>query len=212
MTFKLPPLPFDAAALAPHISTDTMNTHHGKHHAAYVKKMNAALAEMSNPPETVEDVVRLAAREENQKLFNNAAQAWNHAFFWECLTPPDDFAEPSGKLADALNAAFSSLKNFKDEFVARGEGHFASGWVWLVADKAGKLELRDLHDAQTPIVQTNVTPILVCDVWEHAYYLDHKNERGVFLKAFVNNLIDWRFAETQYAAARGEGEAWRYPS
>jgi superoxide dismutase, Fe-Mn family len=209
--FKLPDLPFDAAALEPHISRTTMETHHGKHHAAYIKKMNAALAERRDAPKSLEAVVRLAARENNAKLFNNAAQAWNHGFFWKSLTPEAQ-GDPAGGLKTAIEKAFGSLDAFKEEAKTKGENHFASGWLWLVADEKGALELTDLHDAETPITDAALAPLLVCDLWEHAYYLDYKNERGKFLDAFLTKLANWRFAEKQYAAARkGEG-GWRFPA
>jgi Fe-Mn family superoxide dismutase len=210
--FKLPDLPFDAGALEPHMSRSTLETHHGKHHAGYIKKTNAALAERANAPGALEDVVRLAVREKDQKLFNNAAQAWNHGFFWQSLTPQAQ-AGPGGALKSALDKAFGSIEGFRDEAKAKGEGHFASGWLWLVADQSGAVQLTDLHDADTPISDPAVTPLLVCDLWEHAYYLDYKNERGKFLDAFLNKLANWQFAEAQYEAARAGGErAWRFPT
>ncbi|MBX3511500.1 MAG: superoxide dismutase [Hyphomonadaceae bacterium] len=208
--FKLPPLPYAETALEPSISAATLAVHYGKHHASYISKANAALKERPNAPASLEEVVRLAARENDTALFNNAAQAWNHAFFWECMTP--DFTAPSGAIAKAIDTAFGSLQGFKDEFLARGTGHFASGWAWLVADKSGALELRDLHDANTPITNAALTPIIVCDVWEHAYYLDYKNERGKFLQTFVDRLINWRFAAAQYEAARAGERGWLFPA
>lgn len=210
--FNLPSLPFDAGALEPHVSRTTMETHHGKHHAGYIKKTNAFLAERANAPATLEEVVRLAAREHDKKLFNNAAQAWNHGFFWQSLTPQSQ-GDPQGDLKTALEKAFGSLSGFRDEAKAKGEGHFASGWLWLVADQTGAVQLTDLHDADTPIVDPAVTPLLVCDLWEHAYYLDYKNERGKFLDAFLSTLANWRFAEAQYAAAKNGGAgAWIFPN
>jgi superoxide dismutase, Fe-Mn family len=210
--FKLPPLPFTETALEPLMSADTLRTHHGKHHAAYIKKMNDALQEKPNAPKALEDVVRFAAREKDQKLFNNAAQGWNHAFFWESLTPEAQ-AGPEGALKTAIEKAFGSLSAFQDEFNSRGGGHFASGWLWLVADGTGAVQLQDLHDAGTPIVDPAVTPLLTCDLWEHAYYLDYKNERPKFLESFVGKLANWRFAERQYEAARKAGEGgWRFPA
>lgn len=209
--FKLPTLPFDIAALEPHISRATMETHHGKHHAAYIKKTNAALEERADPPKTLEEVVRLAAREHDWRLFNNAAQAWNHGFFWQSLTSPGDGA-PAGGLRAALEKAFGSLEAFREEARSRGENHFASGWLWLVADETGAVQLNDTHDAHTPITDPAVTPLIVCDLWEHAYYLDYKNERGKFLDAFLSKLINWRFAEAQYEAALRKGRgAWAFP-
>jgi superoxide dismutase, Fe-Mn family len=206
--FKLPDLPFSTDALAPLMSRETLETHHGKHHAGYVTKMNDALKARHDAPTSVEEVVRLAAREDDDKLFNNAAQAWNHAFFWNCLAP---MAEPlSGELGEAVERAFGSIDAFRGEFLSRGASHFASGWLWLIS-RNGELELQDLHDAHTPIVDPEVTPVLVCDLWEHAYYLDHKNARDAFLRGFFDRLANWRFAEAQFRAARGDGSVWRYP-
>lgn len=211
-TFKLPDLPFPANALEPSISRTTMETHHGKHHAAYVKKTNEILAEKPNAPATLEEVVRFAKGEGDKKLFNNAAQAWNHAFFWNSLSPEAQ-SGPTGGLKTALEQAFKSVDGFRDEFAAKGANHFASGWVWLVSDDSGAVKLVDLHDADTPITDPSQKPLLVCDVWEHAYYLDYKNDRGAFLKVFLEKLANWRFAEAQYEAARSGGrDAYRFPS
>jgi Fe-Mn family superoxide dismutase len=210
--FQLPPLPFTESALEPLMSRDTLATHHGKHHAGYIKKTNAALEERANAPRRLEDVVRLAAREKDDKLFNNAAQAWNHGFFWQSLAP-DGGGQPQGELARAIDQAFGSFDAFRDDAKSKGEGHFASGWLWLVANGQGKVSLTDLHDAQTPIVDPAVTPLFTCDLWEHAYYLDYKNERAKFLDAFFDKLVNWRFAESQYAAARKAGEGgWVFPA
>ena len=209
--FKLPPLPFDVAALEPAMSAATLTTHHGKHHAGYIKKTNAALAERANAPRALEEVVRLAAREHDKKLFNNAAQAWNHGFFWNCLTPSPQGAS-QGELKAALETTFGALDSFRDEAKSRGENHFASGWLWLVADQTGALQLTDLHDADTPIVDTAVTPLLVCDLWEHAYYLDYKNDRAKFLDAFFGKLANWRLAEAQYDSARRGSPGWTFPA
>lgn len=212
MTFKLPDLPFDAGALEPNISRVTMETHHGKHHAAYIKNMNAILAERPDVPKSLEEVVRLAAREGAKKLFNNAAQAWNHAFFWQSLTP-NASGGPEGALKAAIEKAFGSLDAFNEEAKTKGVGHFASGWLWLVSDKSGAVSLKDTHDADTAVTEQELTPLLVCDLWEHAYYLDYKNERPKFVDAFLTTLANWRFAEAQYEAARNGGKgAWTFPS
>jgi Fe-Mn family superoxide dismutase len=209
--FKLPDLPFDAGALEPHMSRTTMETHHGKHHAGYIKKTNALLAERADAPKSLEAVVLLALREKHAKLFNNAAQAWNHGFFWQSLTPEAQ-SDPSGALKAAIDKAFGSSDAFREEAKAKGENHFASGWLWLVADESGAVQLTDLHDADTPITDPSVTPLLVCDLWEHAYYLDYKNERGKFLDAFLSKLANWRFAEAQYDAARKSKPGWTFPT
>lgn len=210
--FNLPPLPFAEDALEPAMSRTTLQTHHGKHHVAYIKKMNDALAERADAPQSLEEVVRLAKRENDKKLFNNAAQAWNHAFFWQSLTPENQ-GGPTGGLKAAIEKIFTTVENFRDEAKAKGEGHFASGWLWLVSDETGTVQLIDLHDADTPIVESRTTPLLVCDLWEHAYYLDYKNERGKFLDAYLNKLANWRFAEAQYeVACNGGVNAWRFPT
>lgn len=209
--FKLPDLPYDAGALEPLISRTTMETHHGKHHATYINKMNAILKERADAPKSLEAVVRLADSEGNKKLFNNAAQAWNHGFFWQSLTP-DAQSGPSGELKSAIEKAFGSLDAFNEEAKEKGANHFASGWLWLVADSAGAVSLTDLHDAATPITDAAVTPLLVCDLWEHAYYLDYKNERPKFLDAFLSKLANWRFADAQFAAARSGKGAWVFPT
>jgi Fe-Mn family superoxide dismutase len=208
--FKLPDLPFAANALEPHMSRTTLETHHGKHHAGYIKKTNAALAERADAPKSLEEVVRLALREKDQGLFNNAAQAWNHGFFWQSLTPEQQ-SDPTGGLRTALENTFGSLDSFRDEAKSRGAGHFASGWLWLVSDDTGAVQLADLHDADTPVADQKLTPLLVCDLWEHAYYLDYKNERDKFLDALLSKLANWRFAEKQYEAARSGAEGWRFP-
>jgi Fe-Mn family superoxide dismutase len=209
--FKLTELPFAPDALEPAMSRTTLETHHGKHHAGYVKKLNDALKERANAPASLEAVVREAQQQKDKKLFNNAAQAWNHGFFWNCLTPETQ-GEPQGPLRDALVKAFGDIATFRQEAKAKGEGHFASGWLWLVTDRAGAVQLIDLHDADTPILQDGVTALSVCDLWEHAYYLDYKNERGRFLEAYLNSLINWRFAEAQYDAARKGEQGWTYPT
>ncbi|MEZ5955876.1 MAG: superoxide dismutase [Hyphomonadaceae bacterium] len=209
VSFKLPELAFDHGALEPHISRTTMETHHGKHHAAYVKNTNAILAERADAPTTLEAVVELAKREGDKKLFNNAAQAWNHAFFWNSLS--SEVQTPSAELNGAIQESFGSLGVFIDEAKAKGAGHFASGWLWLVSDQSGALKLIDLHDADTPITDSSLTPLLVCDLWEHAYYLDYKNERPKFIDAFLSKIANWRFADAQWRAARSGEGAWSFP-
>lgn len=208
--FKLPELPFASNALEPLMSKTTLDTHHGKHHAAYVKNMNAILAERGDPPETLEDVIAFAVRENNKKLFNNAAQTWNHAFFWESLSPTPQ--QPQGELKAALEKAFGSVDGFREKFAATGVGHFASGWAWLVADRHGEVKIIETHDAATVVTEEGLTPLLVSDVWEHAYYIDFKNDRAAFLKGFTEKLINWRFAESQFAAARAGEAGWRFPT
>ena len=206
--YLLPPLPYDAAALRPVIGVETMQTHHGKHHARYVRVVNELLGEAAGT-RPLEDVLADAHERGDRKLFNNAAQAWNHAFFWECMAP--EATAPAGPLQQAIDAAFGNLGALKDLFVAEGAAHFGSGWVWLVAAK-GKLAVVSTHDAHVPWLGSGGTPLLVCDLWEHAYYLDYKNERDRFLRAWFERLANWEFAAAQHAAqARGEG-GYRYPA
>ncbi len=202
--FVLPPLPYAEDALEPTIGAVTMQTHHGKHHKAYVDTLNTLLKDAGASDATLEAVVRRS----DGKLFNNAAQAWNHAFFWESMTPTP--AKPDGELATAIAGAFGDLASLKEKFVAEGVGHFASGWVWLVV-QGGELKVISTHDAATTVTQDGVTPILVCDVWEHAYYLDYKNLRKEFIEKWFDNLANWGFAARQYAAALGQGDGYRYP-
>jgi superoxide dismutase, Fe-Mn family len=194
--FSLPALPYDYAALEPVIGQITMRTHHDKHHRTYVETLNQLLAEKGETPESLEAVIEKAAAEKG-KLFNNAGQAWNHAFFWECMTP--DKAAPY--------AHFASLR---ERFVDEGVNHFASGWVWIAA-KDGQLVVVATHDADTLACRADLTPVLVCDLWEHAYYLDYKNERKAFLQKWFDEIANWRFAETQLRAAQGQGERYRHP-
>jgi Fe-Mn family superoxide dismutase len=206
--FTLPPLPYPTGALAPVLSEVLMATHHGKHHKAYVDNLNKLLAEAGESPDSLEAVVRDSAGKK-QKLFNNAAQAWNHGFFWECMTP--DYAAPAGALAEAIERDFGGLAALKARFVEEGATHFASGWAWLVAE-GGKLSVISTHDADTAILRPGVTPVLVCDVWEHAYYLDYKQDRKGFLEQWFDTRADWTFAAGQYAAATGAGQGYRYPA
>jgi Fe-Mn family superoxide dismutase len=201
--FKLPNLPYAYDALQPTVSADTLHFHHDKHHAAYVTALNGLIEAGDTRP--LEAVIRDATP---GKLFNNAAQAWNHAFFWDSMTP--DKAAPSAALTAAITAAFGDLASLKTAFVTEGVGHFASGWVWLVAE-GGKLKVISTHDAADTLTQPGVTPLLVCDLWEHAYYLDHQNNRKGFLEAWFDTLPNWALADRQWSVAQGSGEAWRYP-
>ena len=207
--FILPDLPYPADALQPVLSAELMHLHHDKHHATYVTNVNRMLDEAGRDPSSMEQLVRESASSGEKKLFNNAGQAWNHAFFWECMTP--QASSPDGALAQAIDKGFGGLAELKKKFVEEGAGHFASGWVWIVA-KGGALSVISTHDAATPITEDGVTPILVCDLWEHAYYLVHKNDRKTYLEQWFDRLANWRFASGQWAAASGGGEAYRYPA
>lgn len=197
MALKLMPLPYPHDALAPAMSADTLKTHHGKHHAKYVQTTNDLIAGTNYEDMTLDEIVRAAHDNADQKLFNNAAQVWNHDMFWQSMTP--DHGAPPKALADAINASFGSLKAFGEEFVKKGGAHFGSGWIWLIAS-GGKLSLEDTHDADNPLVHGK-NAILVCDLWEHAYYLDVKNDRPAFLTAFVEKLVNWDHAAKLFSAA-----------
>jgi Fe-Mn family superoxide dismutase len=205
--FELPDLPYPYEALAPVMSDRTLRFHHDKHHAAYVKTTNELLEGSS--PQSLEEVIRQARASGNTKLFNNAAQAWNHSFFWVAMRPVAE--QPPSELASAIGGAFGDLGGLKTKFVEAGAGHFGSGWVWVMADKSGRLEVRATHDAEDPVTQGELTPLIVCDLWEHAYYLDYQNDRKRFLEAWFDVLPNWSFAARQYAAARGDGRAWTHP-
>lgn len=195
MKLVLPDLPYAANALEPHMSAETLGFHHGKHHNTYVVKGNELLADAGVDADNLEDLVRASAKV-GGPLFNNVAQVYNHNFFWQSMKPAGGGA-PSGAIADKINADFGSYDDFKKEFTAGGIGQFGSGWVWLVLD-GGKLKIAKTPNAETPLT-TSAKPILVCDVWEHAYYLDYQNRRPDFLAAFLDNLVNWDFANKNLA-------------
>lgn len=203
MTIALTPLPYAEDALAPAISAETLRTHHGKHHKAYVDKTNAAIAGTDLDGTSLEQVIHAAEANGDAGLFNNAGQAWNHGFYWHSLCGAAK--TPSGQLAQAIDAAFGSLDAAKEELAKQGAAHFASGWVWL-ADNGGTLEVVQTHDAAT-LATAAVNPLLVIDLWEHAYYLDHKNLRPDYLKQVIDRHLDWDFAATNLA----RGTTWAYP-
>ena len=190
MAFQLPELPYAKDALAPHISAETMEFHHGKHHAAYVKKTNGMLAEKDLAGASLIEVIRAARDRGHVGLFNNAAQIWNHSFFWQCLAP-EGSTSPSGKLKERIDEDFGSTDALIEKIEEESAAHFASGWGWLVLNN-GKLEVTSLHDADTPVVH-DMIPLLTIDVWEHAYYIDYRNERPRYLKSVLRNIINWDF-------------------
>jgi superoxide dismutase, Fe-Mn family len=198
MAFELPPLPFDLAALEPHMSARTLELHHGKHHRAYVANLNALVKNTPLAAKSLEAVIAEAARDPTKSaLFNNAAQAWNHAFFWDSLRPSGG-GSPPGELGRRIERDFGGLAVFKDMFQETAVGQFGSGWSWLVVDK-GELKIVRTSNAMTPIVSGQV-PLLACDVWEHAYYLDYQNRRADFIQAFLGKLVNWEFAASNLAA------------
>ncbi len=207
--FILPELPYAPEALEPVVTARTLSFHHGKHHKAYVDTLNKLLEDAGEKPATLEEVVVASAGDASKKkVFNNAAQAWNHAFFWDCMSPTRQ--SPEGALAAAIDADFGGLDKLKEAFVTEGVGHFGSGWVWLVAE-GGKLKVISTHDADDTLPKPGITPLLVCDVWEHAYYLDHQNNRKGFLEAWFDSLANWSLAASQLAAVGDEGALWSYP-
>lgn len=206
--FRLPELPYAYDALQPVLSPDTLHAHHDKHHAKYVDVLNDLIAKQGGPSGTMEEVVRQAWADAPSKLYNNAAQAWNHAFFWDCMTPGG--AKPSEALRTAVESGFGSWDEFRTKFLGEGADHFASGWVWAVA-RGGKVEVLSTHDAGSFDQFEGATPLIVCDVWEHAYYLDHKQDRKGFLERWFDQIANWTLADRQLAADGGRGQAWRYP-
>ena len=208
--FKLPDLPYAYDALKPVMSDKTLHLHHDKHHATYVKTLNELLEKDGRTARGLEEVILDASKAGERKLFNNAAQAWNHAFFWVAMTPK--FEKPQGDLAAAIDKTFGGLDALKKAFVTEGAGHFGSGWVWLTANRGGELKIISTHDADDTLTHGDVTPLMVCDVWEHAYYVDYQNDRKAFLEAWFDALPHWEFAGFQLKAAIGQGDPWRYPA
>ena len=191
MPFTLIDLPYAKDALGTFMSAETLEFHHGKHHKAYVDKTNAVLDEKGLAGASLTDVIRAGKSKGDASLFNNAAQIWNHNFFWRCLAPPDD-RRPSGKLAALVEEGFGSTEALLAKLKAEAVGHFSNGWAWLVLDR-GQLKITSLHDADTPAVHDGMQPLLTLDVWEHAYYIDYRNDRAKFAESVLANIIDWEF-------------------
>lgn len=200
MAFELPPLPYEKNALEPHMSANTFDFHHGKHHNTYVVNLNGLLDGSDLAGKSLEEIIKATAGDAAKAgMFNNAAQVWNHTFFWNSMKPNGGGA-PSGDLAAKIDEAFGSLDGFKDAFKQAGATQFGSGWAWLVVGDGGKLEVVKTPNAENPMTQGK-TPLLTCDVWEHAYYLDYQNRRPDFLAAFLENLVNWDFAAENLANA-----------
>ena len=203
MPFQLPDLPYATDALAPHMSAETLDFHHGKHHNAYVTKTNELLqAEAELSGASLAQVIREAHRAGNVKLFNNSAQLWNHSFFWQCLAPARG-QKPEGKLEHLINDAFGNVEAMLQKLQEEAVNHFASGWAWLVLDR-GSLRITSLHDADTPLAHDGMVPLFTLDVWEHAYYIDYRNERPKFASTVLSNIVNWEFVA---ANLDGRGEA-----
>jgi len=198
--FILPDLPYRPDALEPVISAETLRFHHGKHHRTYVETLNALLAESGETPDSLEAVVRDAAGDPaRRKLFNNAAQAWNHTVYWHSMTPKGG-GKPAAKLAAAIDKDFGSFDAFAKEFTEAATTQFGSGWAWLVVD-GGKLKVMKTGNAETPLA-TGKTPLITIDVWEHAYYLDYQNKRPDYVKAWLEKVVNWEFAAENFTSAK----------
>lgn len=191
---QLPDLPYAADALEPHISAETLMYHHGKHHAAYVDKLNEMIEGTEYETATLEEIIEKASGE----LFNNAAQVWNHSFYWNCMSP-DGGGEPEGALAAAIADKFGNFGKFRRSFADIAISNFGSGWTWLAMKRGGDLEIVNTDDAGNPIV-CGFLPLLACDVWEHAYYIDYRNARPDYIDAFWK-LVDWKFVARNHASA-----------
>ena len=201
MPIQFPGLPYPVDALEPHISAKTLEFHHGKHHKAYVSKLNTAIAGTAYEGQSLAMIVTTSHDAADTSIFNNAAQAWNHDFLWRSMSP-DGGGEPEGSLADAIEDRFGDLAGFRDAFKRSALGQFGSGWTWLVRTAEG-IDIANTSNADTPLTD-GVVPLLTLDVWEHAYYLDFQNQRDAYIETFLNNLISWQFATRNFAAEWAE--------
>lgn len=199
MAYELPALPYDYTALEPLISKSTLEFHHDKHHAAYVNNYNAAVAGTPMADQPIEEVIKAIAGDPAKAgIFNNAAQAWNHSFYWQCMKP-NGGGTPTGALAEKINADFGSFDEFVTQFKTAGATQFGSGWAWLVLDN-GTLKVTKTSNAGNPITEGQI-PLLTMDVWEHAYYLDYQNRRPDYINDFLTKLVNWDFVAANLAAA-----------
>ncbi len=191
MSFELAPLPYAMDALAPHISAETLEYHYGKHHLAYVTNLNNLLEESDLEEATLEEIILNASG----PLFNNAAQVWNHTFYWSCLSP-EGGGEPTGRLAEAIKQQFGSFEEFKAQFTQACLTNFGSGWTWLVENSEGELEIGNTRNADNPMTDKKI-PLMTCDVWEHAYYIDYRNARPQYVEAFWS-LVNWEYVAENF--------------
>lgn len=194
MEHQLPTLPYDLDALAPYVSRETLEFHHGKHHNAYVVNLNNLIKGTQFETMTLEEIVRSAPA---GGVYNNAAQVWNHTFFWSCMKPQGG-GEPTGALAQAISSKWGSYEEFKKAFIASAVGNFGSGWTWLVRKQDGALDIVNMGAAGTPLTTGDV-PLLCVDVWEHAYYIDYRNLRPKFVETFMTSLVNWDFVAENLA-------------
>ncbi|MEX0615500.1 MAG: superoxide dismutase [Fe] [Methylophaga sp.] len=193
MAFELPPLPYANNALEPHISAETIEYHYGKHHQTYVNNLNNLVPGTEFEGKTLEDIISKSSG----GIFNNAAQVWNHTFYWNCMTP-DGKDAVDGALGEAINSKFGSFADFKEQFSKSAATNFGSGWTWLVKNADGSIEIVNTSNAGCPLT-AGQTPLLTCDVWEHAYYIDYRNARPKYLESFWA-LVNWDFVAANYAA------------
>tara|TARA_B100000927_G_scaffold9983_1_gene8018 strand:- start:107 stop:700 length:594 start_codon:yes stop_codon:yes gene_type:complete len=195
MSFELPSLPYANDALAPYMSAETLDFHHGKHHQTYVTNLNNLLKDNELQGASLEDIVVKSSKDTSMAgIFNNAGQHWNHILFWQCMKPNGGGSIPS-ELEARLNSDFGSVDQFKEAFIQAGTTQFGSGWAWLAIDN-GKLVVTKSANASNPLVD-GMKPILGCDVWEHSYYIDYRNKRPDYLKAFLGSLVNWEFVASQ---------------
>ncbi|CAA0105917.1 Superoxide dismutase [Fe] [BD1-7 clade bacterium] len=193
MSIELPSLPYAQNALEPHISAETLEYHYGKHHKTYVDKLNGMIPGTEFENKSLEDIVQTSSG----GVFNNAAQIWNHTFYWNCLSPNGGSAA-TGAVSEAIVKAFGSFDAFKEAFTTAAVGNFGSGWTWLVKNAEGGVEIVSTSNASTPLTDSNLTPLLAVDVWEHAYYIDYRNARPAYMDAFWN-LVNWDFVNQNFA-------------
>lgn len=197
MKFELSPLPYELTALEPYMSARTLDFHYNKHHAGYLSKLESAIRNTPLADLELEEIVR---RTDDQSVFQNAAQTWNHTLFWSSMCPPESHeAKPSGTLMQCIERDLGGFDEFRASFAEVASGEFGSGWAWLVADREGKLHVESTSDADNPLRDAEF-PILTLDVWEHAYYLDYQNERGKYIEAFLDHLVNWQFAQRNFDA------------
>ena len=195
MTFQLPKLDYSKSSLSPHMSEETLDLHHGKHHQTYITNLNNLIKDSGLENSSLEEIVKKTSADPSKiGIFNNAGQHWNHILFWKCMKPKGGGALP-GKLEKRINSDFGSVDKFKEQFIQAGVTQFGSGWAWLAIEK-GKLVVTKTANASNPLVN-NMKPILGCDVWEHSYYVDYRNRRPDYLKSFIENLVNWEFVESQ---------------
>lgn len=192
MSIELPALPYAQDALAPHISAETLEYHYGKHHATYVTKLNGLIEGTELASQSLETIIRTSSG----GTFNNAAQVWNHTFYWNCLSP-NGGGEPQGPLLEAIVQTWGSFAAFQQDFTDKAVNNFGSGWTWLIKNADGQLKIVNTSNAETPLTLDGVTPLLTVDIWEHAYYIDYRNARPKYMEAFWA-LVNWDFATSNF--------------